>query len=79
MPAMRYAHTQTLIHDRMIVILGGFDSLTGEAVSMSDVWQYDILTNQWTHVTAKLDKDNKPASRSSHSQVLMPDGVSILM
>lgn len=79
MPPLRYGHTQTLINDKTIVILGGFDSLSGEAVSLADIWLYDIDTNQWSHLEAKLDKDNKPASRSSHSQVLMPDGISILM
>lgn len=79
MPPLRYGHTQTLINDKTIVILGGFDSLSGEAVSLADIWLYDIDTNEWSHLEAKLDKENKPASRSSHSQVLMPDGISILM
>lgn len=79
MPNLRYAHTQTLINNRTIVVLGGFEGQTGEAVSLADIWLYDIYDNQWSHVSAKLDKDNKPGNRSSHSQLLMPDGKSILM
>ncbi|KAI8143462.1 hypothetical protein BJV82DRAFT_514585 [Fennellomyces sp. T-0311] len=79
LPPLRYGHSQTLIADRTIVVLGGFDSLTGEAVSLADIWLYDIETYKWSHRLATLDKDSKPANRSSHSQVLMPDGVSILM
>lgn len=62
-----------------IVVLGGFDGSTGDALSMADVWIFHTLENQWTRVTAQLDKESKPANRSSHSQALMPDGVSILM
>ncbi|KAI7860368.1 hypothetical protein BDC45DRAFT_431226 [Circinella umbellata] len=79
LPPLRYGHTQTLINDKTIVILGGFDSLTGDSLSLADIWLYDIPTLTWTHKFAALHKDNKPANRSSHSQVLMPDGSSILM
>jgi hypothetical protein len=78
-PPLRYAHTQTLIANDRIVILGGFDGLTGNAISLSDVWVFDIKASNWTHIIAELDRDNKPENRSSHSQVLMPDGYSILM
>ncbi|CAO3664367.1 unnamed protein product [Rhizopus microsporus] len=78
-PPLRYAHTQTLIANDRIVILGGFDGLTGNAISLSDVWVFDIKASNWTHITAELDRDNKPENRSSHSQVLMPDGYSILI
>lgn len=78
-PPLRYAHTQTLISEQRIVVLGGFDGATGDAVSLADVWVFDILSSTWTQIYAKLDKENKPAKRSSHSQVLMPDGFSILV
>ncbi|CDH60217.1 hypothetical protein RO3G_09099 [Lichtheimia corymbifera JMRC:FSU:9682] len=52
MPPLRYGHTQTLINDKTIVILGGFDSLSGEAVSLADIWLYDIDTNEWSHLEA---------------------------
>jgi hypothetical protein len=68
-----------LISGRRIVVLGGFDGSTGEALPMSDVWIFDITTSKWSQIKAKLDREEKPANRSSHSQVLMPDGVSILM
>lgn len=78
-PPLRYAHTQTLISDHRIVVLGGFDGATGDAVSLADVWVFDITSSKWSQINAKLDKENKPANRSSHSQVLMPDGYSILV
>lgn len=78
-PPLRYAHTQTLISDHRIVVLGGFNSATGDAVSMADVWVFDIPSLTWSQINAKLDKDNKPGNRSSHSQVLMADGYSILV
>lgn len=78
-PPLRYAHTQTLISENRIVVLGGFDGSTGEAVSLADVWVFDIMASKWNQINARLDKENKPANRSSHSQVLMPDGFSILV
>jgi hypothetical protein len=75
-PPLRYAHTQTLLPDNRIVVLGGFDSDTGEAISLSDVWIYDISDSSWNQIQATLDR---PVNRSSHSQVLMPDGVSIVV
>lgn len=75
-PPLRYAHTQTLLPDGRIVVLGGFDSETGDAISLNDVWIYDTNGSIWSHVEAKLDVDLKPAS---HSQVLMPDGFSIVV
>lgn len=78
-PPLRYAHTQTLISDHRIVVLGGFNSATGDAVSMADVWVFDIPSLTWSQINARLDKDNKPGNRSSHSQVLMADGYSILV
>ncbi|KAI8095582.1 hypothetical protein BDF21DRAFT_441948 [Thamnidium elegans] len=78
-PPLRYAHTQTLISGHRIVVLGGFDGATGDAVSLADVWIFDIITSKWAQIYAKLDKENKPANRSSHSQLLMPDGFSILV
>ncbi|KAF7726859.1 hypothetical protein EC973_008366 [Apophysomyces ossiformis] len=79
LPSMRYSHAQTMIQNHIVVVLGGFDGVTGDAVSMADVLTFDTMTLTWTHVDAKLDKNNKPANRSSHSQVLMSDGVSILI
>ncbi|CAO3675657.1 unnamed protein product [Rhizopus stolonifer] len=76
-PPSRYGHTQTLIEGDRIVILGGFDGQTGDAMSMGDIWVFDSLVFSWTHVSA--DQDEMPANRSSHSQVLMPDGYSILI
>jgi hypothetical protein len=78
-PPLRYSHTQTLVNKRWITILGGFDGLTGGPVSMEDIWTFDTISQYWAQVNATLDKENKPANRSSHSQVLMSDGVSILM
>ncbi|CAO3598164.1 unnamed protein product [Absidia cylindrospora] len=78
-PPLRYSHTQTLVKGHLIVILGGFDSLTGDAVSMKDIWIFDTLLLHWKQVVATLDSDNKPANRSSHSQVLMSDDTSILI
>lgn len=78
-PPVRYGHTQTLISDQRIVVLGGFDGATGDSISLSDVWVYDIHNSSWYQIQAKLDYENKPANRSSHSQVLMPDGFSILV
>ncbi|ORZ17944.1 hypothetical protein BCR42DRAFT_412817 [Absidia repens] len=78
-PPLRYSHTQTLVKGHLIVILGGFDSLTGDAVSMKDIWIFDTLLLHWKQVVATLDNDNKPANRSSHSQVLMSDDSSILI
>lgn len=78
-PPLRYAHTQTLISEHRIVVLGGFDGATGDAVSLADVWVFDIITSKWSQINARLDKENKPANRSSHSQLLMPDGFSILV
>jgi hypothetical protein len=78
-PPLRYAHTQTLISDHKIVVLGGFDSATGEPIPLSDVWIYDIKLSVWNQINAKLDVENKPCPISSHSQVLMPDGFSILI
>lgn len=78
-PPLRYAHTQTLISDHRIVVLGGFDGATGDAVSLADVRVFDITSSKWSQINAKLDKESKPANRSSHSQVLMPDGYSILV
>lgn len=78
-PPLRYSHTQTLVNGQLIVILGGFDGLTGDAVSLADIWTFDTLSHQWNQVAATLDKESKPANRSSHSEVLMSDGTSILM
>ncbi|CAO3598310.1 unnamed protein product [Absidia cylindrospora] len=78
-PPLRYSHTQTLVNKRWIAILGGFDGLTGGPVSMEDIWTFDTLSHNWAQVNATLDKENKPANRSSHSQALMSDGVSILI
>ncbi|GAN05824.1 hypothetical protein MAM1_0102d05300 [Mucor ambiguus] len=78
-PPLRYAHTQTLISSHKIVVLGGFDSATGEPIPLSDVWVYDIKLSVWSQINAKLDVENKPGARSSHSQVLMLDGFSILV
>ncbi|ORZ17751.1 hypothetical protein BCR42DRAFT_412427 [Absidia repens] len=78
-PPLRYSHTQTLVNNRWIAILGGFDGLTGGPVSMEDIWTFDTLSHNWAQVNATLDKENKPANRSSHSQALMSDGVSILI
>lgn len=78
-PPLRYEHTQTLLPDNRIVILGGFDSATGNAISLSDIWVYNINNSSWNQVYATLDDDYKLANRSSHSQVLMPDGVSIVL
>jgi hypothetical protein len=78
-PPLRYAHTQTLLPDHRIVILGGFDGTTGDTIPLADVWIFDIKTSTWDQINAKLDHENKPANRSSHSQVLMQDGYSILV
>ncbi|KAI8096489.1 uncharacterized protein BX664DRAFT_60249 [Halteromyces radiatus] len=78
-PPLRYSHTQTLVNQNVIVILGGFDGSTGSPISMQDIWTFNTLTHHWTQVMATLDKENKPANRSSHSEVLMSDGVSILI
>ncbi|KAK4511512.1 Serine carboxypeptidase 3 [Mucor velutinosus] len=78
-PPLRYAHTQTLISDHKIVVLGGFDSATGEPIPLSDIWVYDIRLSVWSQINAKLDAEKKPGARSSHSQVLMSDGFSILV
>ncbi|KAI8062636.1 hypothetical protein BC940DRAFT_322018 [Gongronella butleri] len=69
----------TLVGGNFIVLLGGFDGSTGDAISMADIWLFDTVSHGWSQVRANLDKEQKPANRSSHSQVLMPDGVSILM
>ncbi|KAI9263726.1 hypothetical protein BY458DRAFT_239666 [Sporodiniella umbellata] len=76
-PPPRYGHTQTLIEGGRIVILGGFDGLSGDAISMGDIWIFNTVAFNWTHISA--DQDEMPANRSSHSQVLMPDGYSILI
>ncbi|KAF1796015.1 hypothetical protein FB192DRAFT_1437934 [Mucor lusitanicus] len=78
-PPLRYAHTQTLISDHKIVVLGGFDSATGDPIPLSDIWVYDIRLSVWSQINAKLDVEKKPGARSSHSQVLMSDGFSILV
>ncbi|KAI7863768.1 hypothetical protein BDF14DRAFT_1876167 [Spinellus fusiger] len=78
-PPFRYAHKQTMLRNHLIVVLGGFDGLTGNPVSMTDIWIFDTVTSVWASVKATLDSDNRPENRSSHSQTLMPDGVSILM
>jgi hypothetical protein len=78
-PPLRYSHTQTLVNGQLIVILGGFDGLTGDSVSLADIWTFDTLSHHWNQVAATLDKESKPANRSSHSEVLMSDGTSILM
>ncbi|CEP14034.1 hypothetical protein [Parasitella parasitica] len=78
-PPLRYAHTQTLISDHKIVVLGGFDSATGEPIPLSEIWVYDIRMSAWNQINATLDVEKKPGARSSHSQVLMSDGFSILV
>lgn len=78
-PPLRYGHTQTLLPDHRIVVLGGFDGATGDTIPLRDVWVFNINTSNWDQINAKLDHSNKPESRSSHSQVLMQDGHSILM
>ncbi|ORX50605.1 hypothetical protein DM01DRAFT_250918 [Hesseltinella vesiculosa] len=75
MPPLRYSHSQTLVGGHFIVILGGFDGSNGDAISMADIWVFDTLSHGWAQVHASLDQEQKPANRSSHSQVLMPDGV----
>ncbi|KAG1464512.1 hypothetical protein G6F46_002569 [Rhizopus delemar] len=78
-PPSRYGHTQTLVDGYKIVVLGGFDGQTGDAISLADIWIFDTRIFNWTQVSAELDRDGIPANRSSHSQVLMPDGYSILI
>ncbi|KAI9303232.1 hypothetical protein BJ944DRAFT_165793 [Cunninghamella echinulata] len=78
-PPVRYQHTQTLIGGHSIVILGGFDGLTGSALSLTDIWLFDTNINQWSHITAMLGDELELSNRSSHSQVLMPDETSILI
>jgi hypothetical protein len=78
-PQLRYAHSQTLLDDNRIVVLGGFDGMSGTATSLADIWLYDIDTNTWSNIQAALTSDGRPAARSSHSAVLMPDGISIVM
>ncbi|KAI8641498.1 hypothetical protein BD408DRAFT_403378 [Parasitella parasitica] len=78
-PPLRYAHTQTLISDHKIVVLGGFDSATGEPIPLSEIWVYDIRMSAWNQINATLDVEKKPGARSSHSQVLMSDRFSILV
>lgn len=78
-PQLRYAHSQTLLDDNRIVVLGGFDGMSGTATSLADIWIYETDTNTWSNIPATLSSDGRPAARSSHSAVLMPDGVSIVM
>ncbi|CAM0137280.1 unnamed protein product [Umbelopsis sp. WA50703] len=78
-PQLRYAHSQTLLDDNRIVVLGGFDGMSGTATSLADIWLYDIDTNTWSNIQAALTSDGRPAARSSHSAVLMPDGISIVI
>ncbi|KAJ2957656.1 hypothetical protein NQZ79_g6625 [Umbelopsis isabellina] len=78
-PQLRYAHSQTLLDDNRIVVLGGFDGMSGTATSLADIWIYEIDTNTWSNIPATLSSDGRPAARSSHSAVLMPDGISIVI
>ncbi|KAG2177013.1 hypothetical protein INT43_007667 [Umbelopsis isabellina] len=78
-PQLRYAHSQTLLDDNRIVVLGGFDGMSGTATSLADIWIYEIDTNTWSNIPATLSADGRPAARSSHSAVLMPDGISIVI
>ncbi|KAG1472743.1 hypothetical protein G6F56_001352 [Rhizopus delemar] len=64
-PPSRYGHTQTLIEGDRIVILGGFDGQTGNAMSMGDIWVFDSLVFNWTHVSA--DQDEMPANRNTRT------------
>jgi hypothetical protein len=78
-PNLRYSHSQTIINDTIIVVLGGFDGISGTPTSLGDVWLFDISTSTWTNIQAALNPDGRPAARSSHSAVLMADGKSIVM
>ncbi|KAI9282509.1 hypothetical protein BC943DRAFT_114414 [Umbelopsis sp. AD052] len=78
-PNMRYSHSQTIINDTIIVVLGGFDGISGTPTSLGDVWLFDISTSTWTNIQAGLSPDGRPAARSSHSAVLMADGKSIVI
>lgn len=78
-PNLRYSHSQTILNDTIIVVLGGFDGISGTPTSLGDVWLFDISTSTWTNIQAALNPDGRPAARSSHSAVLMADGKSIVM
>jgi hypothetical protein len=78
-PSMRYSHSQTIVNDTIIIVLGGFDGISGTPTSLGDIWLFDISTSTWTNIQATLSSDGRPAARSSHSAVLMQDGKSIVM
>jgi hypothetical protein len=78
-PNMRYAHSQTIVNDTKIIVLGGFDGVSGTPTSLGDIWVFDIPSSTWINIQATLNPEGRPSARSSHSAVLSPDGKSIIM
>ena len=73
-PSKRVNHSMVYIGDNKLVMFGGYGSYSG-AHCISDTWEYDVDSNNWTEcsVTSKI-----PDMRCSHSMAYAGNGKLIM-
>lgn len=64
----RLQHTATLLNDGRVLVVGGYDGVSGNNASLSTVDLYDPVTNTWTADTALT------LGRRLHTATLLNDG-----
>ncbi|PKK68092.1 galactose oxidase [Rhizophagus irregularis] len=77
-PPARYKHTATLVNE-MIYYIGGIQ-INNSYVSytlMSDIYQYNTISNTWSLEVATLAPGYTPGRRAGHSAVLVEDKICI--
>ncbi|POG78481.1 hypothetical protein GLOIN_2v1836886 [Rhizophagus irregularis DAOM 181602=DAOM 197198] len=77
-PPARYKHTATLVNE-MIYYIGGIQ-INNSYVSytlMSDIYQYNTISNTWSLEVATLAPGDTPGRRAGHSAVLVEDKICI--
>ncbi|CAG8581175.1 8230_t:CDS:2 [Dentiscutata erythropus] len=74
-PSSRSGHTATLLDDRRILYIGGFDS-NFSYVPMDQISTFDTITSDWDLLTAD---GSVPSIRSEHSAVLVSKSNEIII